>query len=31
VLIWLVLCYLIVKQHKKISTQKEQESYGVAR
>jgi AAA family ATP:ADP antiporter len=31
ILIWLVLCYLIVKQHKKISAQKEQEKYFVAR
>lgn len=31
ILIWLVLCYLIVKQHKKISALKEQERHGVAR
>ncbi len=31
ILIWLVLCYLIVKQYKKISAQKEQERHFVAR
>jgi len=31
ILIWLVLCYLIVKQHRKISAQKEQEKHFVAR